>query len=99
MQVYMKLNTKQKIMLFWLDMLCIKDLYVRSKEMEAGNGFRTNFLGDAGCGIIYFKNRFPELFDFFYEQDMSLGVVASRRWIFTSRRWLFVDLPEQMREC
>jgi hypothetical protein len=51
-----------------------------------------------GVGLFILRIDSLRSLNFFNEQDISLGVAASRRRFFTSRRWLFVDLPEQMRE-
>jgi hypothetical protein len=77
-------------------MLKVKDIYLSGRSMKVNDDKRTHFCGDTWCGLIPFKNKFPDLFDICDNRDITVSVAADLGWQFTFRRQLTPDLQIQL---
>jgi hypothetical protein len=76
----------------WTDMLHVKQIYLCGRRMKVGNGRDTSFW----CDQVPLKDRFPDIYDIYIEQEVTVAEAAAMHWNFSFRRWMTPDLAWQI---
>jgi hypothetical protein len=80
---------------FWKGILSVRDKYYNYCKKSIGNGKSSSFWKNIWCGTEKLADKYPNLFEFAYDKDITVhNVISSNFQSLTFRRRLIGDLGE-----
>jgi hypothetical protein len=80
---------------FWKGILSVRDKIYNYYKKNIGNGKNSSFWKNIWCDNVKLANKYPNLFEFAYDKDITVhNVISSNFQSLTFRRRLIGDLGE-----
>jgi hypothetical protein len=80
---------------FWKGILSVRDKYYNYCKKNIGDGKSSSFWKNIWCGNDKLADKYPNLFEFAYDKDITVhNVISSNFYMLTFRRRLIGDLGE-----